>query len=180
MDLRLEVGGELQLDRTLLRWSERADDFSPVFALLVADFHEIERRQFDSEGGFASGGWLPLADSTVAERERLGIGGDSPILDRSGAGTYGSSHREGGTLRRELTESSAQGAVELITPGEMFVGTDDPVAGYHQRGHERPTPLPRRRPVEFREMDRLRWTKAIQAWITTGDATTVMSGPLGL
>lgn len=175
MLMKLEVMGETILNRDLMRWEERAGDFLPVFAALVVDFHAMEAKQFASEGA-PSGGWAVLADSTIAQRAAMGLGAN-PILDRSGATYRG---REGGTGRRSLTESNAPYSVTRVTPDEMFVGSSDPVMGYHQRGHETPTPLPQRRVVEFREADRVRWVKAMQAHLTGTPLSSVLAGPRGL
>ncbi len=175
MLMTLEVMGETVINRDLMRWEERAGDFGPVFAALVADFHDMEAEQFRSEGA-GSGGWAPLALRTVTERASLGLG-PNPILDRSGVTYRG---REGGTGRRSLTESDAPFSVTRIGPYEMFVGSSDPVMGYHQRGHETPTPLPKRRVVEFREIDRVRWVKAMQAHLVGTPLSSVLAGPRGL
>jgi hypothetical protein len=42
------------------------------------------RARFGSEGDSASGGWKPLAESTVIAREALGFGGAHPINQRTG------------------------------------------------------------------------------------------------
>lgn len=150
MRLTLEVYGDRQLDRKLLRYADRVGDLEPVFDELADDFLSIETRQFSSEGRFASGGWAQLAESTVARR-----GSAHPILD------------DHGDLRASLTDAAAKGAIRQITSDSLFVGTDVDYAQYHQQGTRR---MPRRRPVEFREADRRRWVKAIQRYLTTGQA----------
>jgi phage gpG-like protein len=150
MRLTLDVFGDRQLDRKLLRFEDRVGDLEPAFEALADDFLSIESKQFSSEGGFASGSWAPLAESTVRRRGSAG-----PILDDSG------------DLRRSLTQEGAKGSVRQITSDSLFVGTDVDYAQYHQTGTSR---MPRRRPVEFRDADRRRWVKAIQRYLTTGQA----------
>jgi phage gpG-like protein len=150
MRLTLEVFGDVQLDRKLLRFEDHVGDLEPAFEALADDFLSIETRQFSSEGGFASGGWAPLADSTVQRR-----GSAHPILD------------DHGDLRASLTDAAAKGAIRDITSDSLFVGTDIDYAQYHQTGTAR---MPRRRPVEFRDADRRRWVKGIQRYLTTGQA----------
>jgi phage gpG-like protein len=149
MRLRLEVFGDVQLDRKLLRFEENLGDLEPVFEALADDFLAIETSQFASEGGFASGGWDPLADSTVRRR-----GSAHPILD------------DFGDLRASLTQDGAKGSIRNITSDELFVGTDVDYAQHHQTGTPR---MPRRRPVEFREADRRRWVRKIQRYIVSGE-----------
>jgi phage gpG-like protein len=150
MRLTLEVYGDRQLDRKLLRFEDRIGDLEPAFEVLADDFLSIERQQFASEGGFASAGWAPLADSTVRSR-----GSAHPILV------------EHGDLSASLTDATAKGAIRDITSDSLFVGTDVDHAPFHQTGTSR---MPRRRPVEFRDADRRRWVKAIQRYLTTGQA----------
>lgn len=165
MRLTLEVYGDRQLDRKLLRFADRVGDLEPVFEALADDFLSIETRQFTSEGRFASGGWAPLADSTVARR-----GSAHPILD------------DHGDLRASLTDAAAKGAIRQVTSDSLFVGTDIDYARFHQTGTGANTggqfgpaqagqrSMPRRRPVEFREADRRRWVQAIQRYLTTEQA----------
>jgi len=178
VEMHLEVLGETQINRELLRWEGRIADFSPLFAGLVADFYEMERRVFGSEGATV-GGWEPLAASTVHERARLGLG-PNPILDRSGATSRGRTPRVGGTGKRSLTTPNSEHSLVRIDPTEMVVGTTDPVMGYHQRGHDSPTELPKRTVVSLSEIDRRRWVKGVQAWITGSPLEGVLIGPAGL
>ncbi|MDQ2727984.1 MAG: phage virion morphogenesis protein [Actinomycetota bacterium] len=175
MLMRLEVLGETQINRELLRWEAHVADFTPLFAALVEDFHEMERRQFASEGHAGGAGWAPLATSTVAGRG----GSANPILDRTGI-SYGPAARRGGTGRESLTTSHGEHSIVRILPDELVVGTSDPVMGYHQRGHVGPTPLPQRKVVSMTEEDRRRWVKAAQAWMVGTPLTSVLSGPRGL
>lgn len=131
MRLDLEAFGETVFSRELLRVGANAGDMRPAFD----DIHEVllqaERQQFGTQGGY-SGGWAPLAPSTVAFKARKGL--DRRILHATLR------------LRRSLTESSHADHVYRTTPDEMFVGSSVPYGGYHQRGGGS---LPRRRPVDF-------------------------------
>lgn len=150
MQLRIEVHGDVQLSRDLLRWANAAEDMSPAFEQISDDFRVIERKQFDSEGAYASGGWAPLRPSTVKARH----GAAHPILRSVGA--------DGGRLRRSLTTKGARDNIRQITADTMVVGTRTPYAKYHQRGT---ATMARRRPVELTEADRKRWLKIIQAYL---------------
>lgn len=154
MQLRLEVFGDVQLSRDLLRWADNAEDMTPAFEAISDDFRVIERRQFDSEGAYASGGWAPLKPSTVARRG----GRAHPILRTPGDA--------GGRLRRSLTTKGARDAVRDITADSMTVGTRVPYAKYHQRGTKN---MAQRRPVELTAADRARWVKVIQAHLVAAE-----------
>lgn len=154
MQLRLEVFGDVQLSRDLTRWANAAEDMSPAFSDIYDDFRKIERRQFDSEGSYASGGWAALRPSTVAARH----GSAHPILRAVGP--------DGGRLRRSLTTKGARDAIGRITADEMVVGTKTPYAKFHQRGTKH---MGRRRPVELTDADRKRFVKIIQAHLVATD-----------
>lgn len=145
MEIVLEVLGDVELARKLVRFAGRANNVRPVLESLAHDFLSIERAQFKSEGARGSGGWAPLAPSTVAKR-----GSAHPILFETGA------------LYDSLTKPGNKGAVRNITADGMTVGTTVPYARFHQHGTGR---MPRRRPVEFTEADRRAWVKAIQRFI---------------
>lgn len=73
------------------------------------------QRQFETEGSYGGTPWAPLADATVSERERLGFGGDGPILRRTD------------NLYDALTTgrmvSGGQGAEVEITDNEFILRT---------------------------------------------------------
>lgn len=158
MELRLEIFGDVQLSRDLLRFRERGMDMRPVFHNLADDFLDIETRQFESEGRYASGGWQPLTPDYLAWKVRHDL--DPRILHATLA------------MRNSLTVRGAPGQVRRITRDEMFVGTDVrskrgfPYPAVHQ--NPKRSPLPRRRPVELREADRDNWVKQVQYYLVYG------------
>lgn len=145
MRLELDVFGDTQLSRDLLRFGERAADASPAFRQIADDLRDIERRQFASEGGFASAGWDPLAPSTIARKALLGL--DPRILRATGA------------LEASLTNRGDDAHVEMIGTQELIFGTDVDYAKFHQKGTSR---MPRRRPIELRETDRRDIVRTLQ------------------
>lgn len=147
MKLELSVSGDKQFSREMLRWDTRATDMRPAFEEVANDFLEIERRQFDSQGGHGSGGWKPLSPDYL--RRKVAAGHDPRILHRTLR------------LRKSLTMSTAD-SVRRITSDDMFVGTKVSYAGAHQRGGAH---LPQRRPVELTETDRRRWIKILQRYL---------------
>lgn len=145
MDLQIEVFGDVQVNRKLLRFNDRAQDASPAFRTIAGNLRDWETRQFATEGAFASGGWDPLSPSTVTTKAREGL---SPrILEATGA------------LRESLTSRTDAGHVEIIGRQELVFGTQSPSARFHQRGTSR---MPRRRPLEIRARDRADMVKTLQ------------------
>lgn len=147
----LDFYGDAQLDRTLLRFADNIGDARPIWDKLADQFALVEARQFASEGAYGSGGWAPLAPSTVAYKARHYPG--KGILERTGA------------LRRSLTERPF--GVEQLNPQSMAVGSNIAYGAFHQAGTPR---MPRRRPVELPESERRTWVRMLQRFIVTGEA----------
>lgn len=144
------VEGETQIDRTLARYADNVSDATALWDKLADRFASIERRQFDSEGAYGSGGWPSLSPIYAAWKARHYPG--KPILEREG------------DLRDSLTRRPF--GVEVIEPGSMTVGSGIPYGAFHQAGSGR---LPQRRPVELPESERRTWVRLIQRFITTGN-----------
>lgn len=153
MNLTIDVFGDTQFSRELLRIGDRAEDMTPVFRELADDFLQMEREQFDSEGRH-SGGWTPLKPSTIESKQRRGL--DPRILHATLA------------LRKSLTVLGAAGQIRKISADELVLGTDVrseegfPYPAAHQRPLRGQT---RRRIIEFTPFKRVEWTKAIQRHI---------------
>lgn len=143
------VEGETQIDRTLARFADNIDDATEVWENLAGRFAAMERRQFDSEGAYGSGGWAALSPAYAAWKARAYPG--KPILERTGA------------LRESLTVRPF--GVEAIEARAMAVGSGIDYGRFHQAGTGT---MPRRRPVEFPESERRTWIRLIQRFIVTG------------
>ncbi len=144
MLVELDVFGDTQLKRRLLRFADGATDASPAFQTIADDLRDLERRQFASQGSSASAGWAPLAPSTVTRKARLGL--DPRILHATGR------------LRASL-EGHGAGHLEIVQPHQLVFGTTVPYARHHQHGTEI---MPRRRPIELREQDRRQVVRTLQ------------------
>lgn len=157
MRIQLEIAGDVQLSRTLLRFRQHAEDMSPAFEQIADDFYEIERRQFASEGVYGSGGWKPLSPGYAARKSVLYPG--KPILQATGA------------LFESLT--GGRGAVKKVSRDELLLSTDDEKAPFHQRGTRK---MPQRRPVELRSQDRKNMVKVLQRYLVSGETRGGMFG----
>lgn len=154
MQLELEVYGDTQFSRDLLRFRDRGMDMVPAFRSLADDFLDIGREQFGSQGG-RSGGWRPLSPTYLARK--VADGHDPRILHRTLR------------LRRSLTMETAD-TIRRLAPDEMFVGSRVPYGVHHQHGAPRAN-LPQRRPVELSNADRVRWVKILQRYLIEGRTT---------
>lgn len=153
VEISIEVFGEKALNRELLRWGTRAQDASPAFVDIADLFYESEKKQFDSEGLWASGGWTPLKPATVSAK----VNHPSwalEILQRTGA------------MKESLTSHDGGYSINVITPEFMEVGSKIPYGVYHQqpKGPGKGI-LPMRKPVELREQTKIEMVKILQAWI---------------
>lgn len=144
MLIELELEGDVQLRRRLLRIATRIEHPQPLFRH-VADFWMAEeRKQFSSEGGHASGGWQELSDATIAAK------GHDRILFESG----------------ELEESlTTQRAIIEINDDFLLFGSDVDYAGAHQRG----AGVPQRRPLELTDSARRETVRKVQLYALRGE-----------
>lgn len=155
MILEFDVFGDVQFSRDLLRFRDRAMDMRPAFASIHASFLAIERHQFATSGGF-SGGWRPLAPSTVEAKERRGL--DPRILRATDA------------MWKSLTTASHPAHVFDNQPDTLFMGTrvksakSFPYPATHQHG-TRNRRVPQRRIVELTETHRRRWVRIMQRYV---------------
>lgn len=150
--LHWQVYGEDVVNRELLRFEERHINAMPVFAAIVKDIEDAVGNQFGSEGVFASGGWAPLKESTLAEKAAHGY--PLTIL-----------HRTLDLLRSFVDENHTSGVREVDPYGFVFGSMLD-YARYHQEGTVN---MPARPPLEFREADKVLWLKRIQRYLVTGE-----------
>lgn len=150
--------GDDQLRRTIARTVEAAADMRPAWEVLADRFAAMERRQFDTEGKFGSGGWAPLSPRYAAWKARHYPG--KTILRRTDR------------LYHSLTSRPL--GVEVIEPAFAILGSAVPYGEHHQHGGGN---LPRRRPVELPESERRQWVKVVQRFLIVGEVPTV--GPRG-
>lgn len=150
----------------LTAWESRVLSIAKAYTAIVADFHMIEARRFNAEGP----GWEPLAGPTVADRERLGYGGEHPILVR--------------TDRLALSLTRSEGAesgdsVFRVEPDGFFVGTAVPYAHWHQTGGTTEDRPPKRQLVEISEPDKVRWMSILGRYLAHGALDVVVTSPAG-
>lgn len=157
--IKLEIFGDVLVRRELLRFAGRGDDLRPVFNELAYDFNAIETAQFDTQGQRGSGGWAPLAPSTIARKEKAGL--DPRILHATLA------------MRNSLTRRGARGSVRTVRRDQLILGTRiRSVRGFpYPAAHQNPgrAKHPRRPPVALTDEDRRRWVKAVQRFLVTGE-----------
>jgi len=150
LSLKIEVLGEVQVQRTFLRMSESAHNLTPLWAHLLRRFQAIELLQFSSEGGHGSGGWAELAESTVRTKESKGL---RPEIERATD-----------SLMNSLTGSGSGSITEMANEWLRY-GTAIPYARFQQTGTVN---MPQRRLIQLTETEKRDIARIVQRYVVTG------------
>lgn len=148
----IESSGEEAVERDLLGLADRAEDARPVLRRVAEMMRLAEIAWFDSEG---EGSWPALAESTVLAKDSGGLPPEMLVAS--------------GELRDSLTKEGGAN-IEFITLNELIFGTEDPVAGFHQKGTRN---MPARPPLHFSELVQRAFTRELQAWLVGSDQAAV-------
>jgi phage gpG-like protein len=133
---RLEIAGEVQVDRGIARFADGVADYRPIWPVIEDDFYAQEKDQFATEGAEGGEKWVPLSPEYGAYKEAHFPG--KPILQRTG------------DLMRSLTTPNDPNAVRVEERKTLTLGSRIPYAIYHQSIDPR-TVLPRRPEIELTE-----------------------------
>lgn len=127
IDITLTDDGGVEIMRRRVQtWQLHLADHTEPLTQIGVDILQDNAQNFVSEGGAFGHGWAPLAPSTIARKRGPGI-----LV-------------ETGELMNSLTIRGAPGNVFRVTSNSLEVGSSNPKAGWHQRGHSSPTRLPQR------------------------------------
>jgi phage gpG-like protein len=121
---RLEIAGEVQMDRGIARFADGLTDYREVWPIIEDDFYALEAAQFKSEGAEGGEKWPELSAGYAGWKEAHYPG--KPILQRTG------------DLVASLTSGSDPNAVKREERKTLTLGSKIPYAIYHQ------SPKPRR------------------------------------
>lgn len=175
MDITLDVFGDVQLKRKILRVGDRAEDASPALRGLADYFRDLERDQFRSEGGTGSGGWPELKPSTIRKRVgglrdrnvgRFRSRSSGRFMSRSQATASITILDDTGALKDSLTDAGDESHIERVSRDELEFGTLVPYARFHQTGTKH---MAKRRPVELSETHRRESVRKLQKYLMTGE-----------
>lgn len=150
--LELAVNGDVQIRRRLVRFAGAVEDASPAFREIAGQFADNERRQFESDGAYGSGGWRALAQSTVLAK----LNSQDPRIRANATSIL----RATGDTMASLV-GNGPGHVEIVQPQQLTWGTTVPQAKYHQ-----PDPQGRRI-IEVPEHGRQQAVKTLQAYLVS-------------
>ena len=132
LEITFTVDGIDKVERRFVTFGHAFSTLKPAWDLIGQDVRADFMQNMIGEGWLfnktASGRaaqWAPLAASTVAERVRLGYGGEHPILWRTGM------------LGESLAMAGAPGNISEVGDWEARFGTDIPYGRFHQLGTRR-------------------------------------------
>jgi phage gpG-like protein len=175
VDISLDVFGDVQLKRKILRIGDRAEDAAPALRGLADYFRGIESEQFATQGQSGSGGWPELKPSTI--RKRLAGRRDASVgrFRSASTGRFQSRSQataslkildDTGALKDSLTDAGDEQHIERVSRDELAFGTIVPYARFHQMGTSR---MDQRRPVELTEPERKEAVRKLQRYLMTGE-----------
>jgi phage gpG-like protein len=122
---RLEIAGEVQMDRGIARFADGVSDYRPIWPVIEDDFYALEKDQFKTEGSEGGEQWKELTPEYQQWKEAHYP--SKPILQRTG------------DLVKSLTSSKDTNAICREERKGLTLGSKIPYAIYHQ------SPAPRKR-----------------------------------
>lgn len=135
---------------TLARFRDHIADAQPAFEAMADHQAKVNTQQFNTRGGYGSGGWAPLSPDYAAWKMRHHPG--KPLMELSG------------DLRDSMTTRPF--GIDEVTGQGFVIGTQLPYAAYHQHG----TPKMPARPLfgTPQSADTKVFAKILQSWIVKG------------
>lgn len=164
VEIRIRLEGEDIVVRRFEAIAERLGDLRPAWPAVRQVFFQLMAQSFASEGASTDFGmWPELAESTKAERARLGFPPAHPILQRT---------------RRLARSLTAVGPEALYADGPTFMiaGSTVEYFPYHQSRLPRRR-LPRRPPASFTADQRHALLRPIRVYLTGHDPNAPRRSP---
>jgi phage gpG-like protein len=115
---RLDIAGEIQMDRGIARFADGVGDYRPVWPMIEDDFYALEKRQFETAGAAGGEAWKELSAEYAGWKEAHYPG--KAILQRTG------------DLERSLTNPHDANAVRIEERQTLTLGSRIPYAIFHQ------------------------------------------------
>lgn len=152
LTLKIQAEGEVIVERQLLRFSENLEAPGEQLEEIAVLLGEAVEKQFDTEGGHASGGWKALTEERVATKARLGL--DPRILRATSA------------LFDSLTRKYDPRHIERLSGSSLTFGSTVSYAIFHQSSAPR-AKIPYRPPIALTEQDKRNMVKVLQRSLVT-------------
>lgn len=163
MRFRLDVAGDVQVDRELEAFATHATDVRPVLRDIGKDLNLESAKQFQTQGAYASGGWPPLSENYRKRKARM-VAQRKMIHGRPA--TRMEILRLTDRMRRSLVNRTDPEHVERVTATTLEWGTRVPYMPFHQ--NPGPKGGKQRRVLELSERKRQQYMRAILTYLRTG------------
>ena len=134
---RLEIAGEVAMDRGIARFADGVADYRPIWPSIEEDFYLQVKDQFKTQGTEGGEAWQEL-NPEYAQWKEVHYPG-MPILQRTG------------DLYNSLTSSTDPNAVLEEGRKSLTLGSRVPYGIYHQSSEPRTSHLPRRPVIQLPE-----------------------------
>lgn len=151
--IRIVSEGETIVERHLMRFASNLEHTAEALGVIGTVLRESTEKQFESEGGYASGGWKPLTPARVAYKREHGL--DPHIL------------RATDRLMTALTRKFDPDHIERLSGDSLTFGAAVPYGIFHQSSQSR-TIIPFRPPVAITAEDRREMVKRVQMSLLAG------------
>lgn len=163
MRFRLDVAGDVQVDRELDAFTEHTPTIDNVLRDIGRDLTRESALQFASEGQHASGGWPALTDAYRKRKARMVA--QRKIINGRPA-TRMEILRLTDRMRRSLVNRSDREHVERVRNHTLEWGSRVPYTRFHQ--NPGPQGGKQRRVLELSERKRQQYMRAILTYLRTG------------
>ena len=137
---RLEVAGQVAMDRGIARFADGIADYRPIWPIIEDDYYAQMKDQFKSEGEEGGDAWAPLSEKYAGWKEAHFPG--KPILQRTG------------DLYDSLTNPNSTNGVRREERKTLTLGSTLAYAIDHQTGTPADDPgalMPARPEIQFTE-----------------------------
>lgn len=145
-DFEANLNGADNLDDALGKLQAKLKDLRPIWPQVATVFHQAMRKQFASQGAYASQGWAKLSPAYATWKERAHPG--LPI---------GELH---GVMKASLVDAFGNSdSIYEVTADTLRIGTRTPYARYFHYGTSK---MPARTLIALTEQDKAQMVKIIR------------------
>ncbi len=147
LTLRITMFGDTVLVRSLSRFGEGVQDFTPVWEEMRQDFAVVEEEQFATLGARGGSPWPALSPNYAAWKEKNFPG--RPLMQLTG------------TMWGQLAVGT--GLDVVITPRSLLMTPTVPYALWHQKGTTYGLPI--RKVIDLTEEDKRNWVRMLYNYV---------------
>lgn len=163
VELSITLTGDEKFAMEIRETGKRAENMSPVLRAIGEKWLDWNWEQFITQGGRASGGWAPLAASTVESKARQGL---NPMILQA--------HER---LIEAMTEPKSY---TVINDNFLFWRLDEDVEDYAQYHATGTSKMPARPPLEWTVTDIAVMMGMLEGYLKTGRTNFMLWSDFGV